>query len=136
MVTLQYVIMDQYRFVNITHPSEKWTQQRRRAVKSFTPKRKMRQKPSSSPSPPTSKKADEVNCDEGVAIGFDNSNLVRAKFDPSIKALQRLPRDAFPSSGNLRCEYLTSQPMRHSPPVSVLVEYCEPEKKAIYLATN
>lgn len=128
MVTLQYVIMDQYQFVNITHPSEKWTQQRRRAVKSFTPKRKMRQKQSSSPTPPTSKKADEVNCDEGFAIGFDNSNLVRAKFDPS-KALQRLPRDAFPSLGNLHCEYLTSQPMRYSPPVSVLIQYCKPRRK-------
>jgi hypothetical protein len=136
MVTLQYVIMDQYQFVNITHPSENWIQQRRREVKPFTSKRKMRQKQPSRwntvtapPTPPTSKKTDEVNCDEEVAIGFDNSNLVRAKFDPSIKVLQRLPRDAFPSLGNLRCEYLTSQPMRHSPPVSVLVEYCKPGRK-------
>jgi hypothetical protein len=80
------------------------------------------------PTPPT-KKADEVNCDGEVAIRFDNSKLVCAKFDPSIKVLQRLPHDAFPSSGNLCCEYLTSQPMRHSPPISVLVEYCNLRRK-------
>jgi hypothetical protein len=121
--------MDQYQFVIVTHPSENWTQQRRREVKAFTSKRKMRQKQPSRrntitapPTPPTSKKADEVNCDEEVAIGLDNSNLVR-------KVLQRLPRDAFSSSGNLRCEYLTSQSMRHSPPLSVLVEYCKPGRK-------
>ena len=98
--------MDQYQFVNITHPPEKWTQQRRREVKPFTSKRKAGQKQSSRwntvtalPTPPTSKKADEVNCDEEVAIGFDNSKLVHAKFDPSIKVLQRLPRDAFPLWG-------------------------------------
>jgi len=137
MVTLQYVIMDQYQFVNITHPSEEWTQQRRRKVKSFTSKGKMRQKQPSRrntvtapPTPPTNK-ADKVNCDEKVAVGFDNSNLVCAKFDPSIKVLQRLPRDAFSSSVNLGCEYLTSQPMRHSPPVSELVEYCKPGRKQL-----
>jgi len=135
MLTLQYVIMDQYQFVNITHPSEEWTQQRRREVKSSASKRKSRQKQPSRrntvtapPIPPTNK-ADEVNCDEKVATGFDNSNLVHAKFDPSIKVLQRLPREAFSSSGNLSCEYLTSQPMRHSPPVSELVEYCKPGRK-------
>jgi len=123
--------MDQYQFVIVTHPSENWTQQRRREGKAFTSKRKMRQKQPSRrntvtapPTPPTSKKADEVNCDEEVAIGLDNSNLVR-------KVLQRLPRDAFSSSENLRCEYLTSQPMRHSPPLSVLVEYCKPRRKQV-----
>jgi hypothetical protein len=128
--------MDQYQFVNITHPSEKWTQQRRREVKPFIAKRKMQQKQPSRwntvtapPTPPTSNKADEVNCDEEVAIGFDNLSLVRVESNPSIKVLQRLPRDAFPSWRNLFCEYLTSQPMRHSTHVSVLVEYCKPGRK-------
>src|ERR1700722_17021372 len=128
--------MDQYQFVNITHPSKEWTEKPRREAKSFTSKRKTWQKqplrwvPVTTPrTPPTSNKVDEVNCDEEVAIGSDNPNLVRVESNPSIKMLQRLPRNAFPSWGNLLGEYLTSQPVRHSPPISMLMEYCKPGRK-------